>query len=113
MENVFVTNRSDTELTIGYDGVVYDFKKNVSVEIPLAGAVQLFGYGLDDKEHILVRHGWIKTHADLAESLKKLDKFEITTVKPEKNSSLPSAVGVVPLRIEKSAGGKSSERRVA
>jgi len=113
MENVFVTNRSDTELTIGYDGVVYDFKKNIPVEIPLAGAVQLFGYGLDDKEHILVRHGWIKTHADLEESLKKLDKFEITTVKPEKNSSLPSAVGVVPLRIEKSAGGKSSERRVA
>jgi len=34
-------------------------------------------------------------------------------VKPGKNSSLPSAVGVVPLRVEKSVGGKSSERRVA
>jgi len=113
MENVFVTNRSNTELTIGYDGVVYEFKRNESVEIPLAGAVQLFGYGLEDREHILVRHGWIKTHAELEESLKKLDQFEITTEKPGKNSSLPSAVGVVPLRIEKSVGGKSSERRVA
>ena len=59
METVFVTNRSNTELTIGYDGVVYEFKRNESVEIPLGGAVQLFGYGLDDREHILVRHGWI------------------------------------------------------
>ena len=113
MENVFVTNRSNTELTIGYDGVVYEFKRNESVQIPLAGAVQLFGYGLEDREHILVRHGWIKTHAELEESLKKLDQFEITTEKPVKNSSLPSAVGVVPLRSEKNVGGKPSVKRVA
>lgn len=113
MDKVFVTNRSNIELTIGYDGVVYEFKQNDSVELPLAGAIQLFGYTLEDREHILVRHGWIHTHAELEESLKKLDQFEITTEKPVKNSSLPSAVGVVPLRIEKSVGGKSSERRVA
>jgi hypothetical protein len=113
MENVFVTNRSNTPLTIGYDGVVYEFKTNVSIEIPIAGAVQLFGYKLKDREHILVRHGWIKTHNELEESLKKLDQFEITTEKPTQNSSLPSAVGVVPLRIEKSAGGKSFAKRVA
>ena len=110
MDKVFVTNRSNIELTIGYDGVVYEFKKNESVEIPLAGAIQLFGYTLED---ILVRHGWIHTHAELEESLKKLDQFEITTEKPVKNSSLPSAVGVVPLRLEKGVGGKSFQKRVA
>lgn len=113
MENVFVTNRGNTELTIGYDGVVYEFKKNVPVEIPLDGAVKLFGYKLQDREHILVRHGWITTHAELEESLKKLDQFVITTEKPQQDSSLPSAVGVVPLRIEKSAGGKFNQKRVA
>jgi len=113
METVFVTNRSNIELTIGYDGVVYEFVKNVPVEIPLAGAVQLFGYTLKDREHILVRHGWIQTHAELEESLKKLDQFEITTEKPIKDSSLPSAVGVVPLRLEKGVGGKSFQKRVA
>jgi len=111
--NVFVTNRGNTELTVGYDGVLYEFKKNETVEIPFAGAVQLFGYKSEDREHILVRYGWIKLHSELEESLKKLDQFEITTERPEKNSSLPSAVGVVPLRIEKSAGGKSFQRRVA
>ena len=113
MENVFVTNRSNTELTIGYDGVVYEFKKDKPIEIPLAGAVQLFGYKLEDREHILVRHGWIHTHAELEESLKKLDQFVITTEKPEKDSSLPSAVGVVPLRVEKPVGGKFHNKRVA
>jgi hypothetical protein len=71
--NVFLTNRGKTELTVGYDGVLYEFKKNETVEIPLAGAVQLFGYKLEDREHILVRYGWIKLHSELEESLKKLD----------------------------------------
>jgi hypothetical protein len=110
MENVFVTNRSDTQLTIGYEGVVYEFKRDTPVELPLGGAVQLFGYKLDDREHILVRHGWIHTHAELEKGLEKLDQFEITTERPEKNSSLPSAVGVVPLRVEKSAGGKFNKK---
>jgi hypothetical protein len=110
---VFVTNRGDTELSVGYDGVLYEFKKNVPVEIPIKGAVQLFGYKLDDKEHILVRYGWITLHSELEQKLKKLDQFVITTERPEKNSSLPSAVGIVPLRLEKGLGGKSYERRIA
>ena len=113
MENVFVTNRTNTELTIGYDGVLYTFKKDEPVELPLHGAVKLFGYKLEDREHILVRHGWIHTHAELEEGLKRLDQFEITTERPQQDSSLPSAVGVVPLRIEKSAGGKFNNKRVA
>ena len=108
--SVFVTNRGDTPLTIGYDGVLYDFKKNVPVELPEAGAVRLFGYGQEDKEHILVRYGWIALHSELEQGLKILSQFEITTEKPAKDSSLPSAVGVVPLHVEKRAGGKPSQR---
>ena len=90
-----------------------EYKKDEPVEIPLGGAIQLFGYKQKDREHILVRHGWIHTHAELEEGLKKLDQFEITTEKPGKDSSLPSAVGVVPLRVERPVGGKSSVKRVA
>lgn len=106
--NVFVTNRSDVPLTIGYDAVMYEFKKNVPVEIPYEGAVRLFGYEQENKEPVLVRYGWIKLHSELEEGLKILSRFEITTEKP--NSSQPSAVGVVPLRVEKHVGGKSSQR---
>ena len=106
--NVFVTNRSEVPLTVGYDGTLYEFKKNVPVELPYEGAVRLFGHKQEDKEPILVRYGWIKLHSELEEGLKILSRFEITTEKP--NSSQPSAVGVVPLRVEKHAGGKSSQR---
>lgn len=106
--NVFVTNRSDVPLTIGYNAIMYDFKKNVPVEIPFEAAVRLFGYEQEDKEPVLVRYGWIKLHSELEQGLKILSQFEITTEKP--NSSQPSAVGVVPLRVEKHAGGKSSQR---
>ena len=109
--NVFVTNRSDVPLTIGYNAVMYEFKKNVPVEIPYEGAVRLFGYEQEDKEPVLVRYGWIKLHSELEEGLKILSRFEITTEKP--NSSQPSAVGVVPLRLEKGVGGKSFQKRVA
>ena len=93
--NVFVTNRGDLQLAVG----PYEFKKNNPVELPQEVAVQLFGYGLADREHILVRWGWIQLHSELKEGLKKLDQFEITTERPGKNSSLPSAVVRVPLRL--------------
>jgi len=111
--SVFVTNRGDTPLTIGYDGVLYDFKKNIPVELPESGARQLFGFGLNDREHILVRHGWIKLHSELEEGLKTLDRFVITNDRPVTNSSLPSAVGAIPLRSEKNVGGRPSVKRVA
>jgi hypothetical protein len=111
--NVFVTNYGDTPLTIGWDGVLYNFEKNLTVEIPEGAARQLFGFGCEDKEFVLVRHGWIKLHSELEEGLKILEQFVITNEPPVQNSSLPSAVGAIPLRINKSAGGKSSIKRVA
>lgn len=108
--SVFVTNRGEIPLTIGFDGTLYEFKKDVSVEIPVLGAKQIFGYDDGDKEAALVRLGWIKLHNELEEGIKKLAQFEITTEKPVKNSYQPSAVGVVPLRVEKHVGGKSSQR---
>ena len=109
-QTVFVTNRSNTVLRDGYGGVFYDFVKDQTVEIPLHVAQHVFGYGKPDKEPFLSRLGWIKSHADLKTGLELLAQFDISEQQPEQNRSLPSAVSVVPLRIEKSVGGKVTQR---
>lgn len=109
-QTVFVTNRSDTVLRDGYGGVFYDFVKDKTVEIPIHVAQHVFGYGKTNKEPNLARLGWIRSHADLAKGLELLAQFDISEQQPEQNRSLPSAVSVVPLRVEKSAGGKVTQR---
>ena len=109
-QTVFVTNRSTTELRDGFGGVFFEFIKDKTVEIPLHVAQHVFGYGSPDKEHFLSRLGWIKSHAELQTGLELLAQFEISEQQPEQNRSLPSAVSVVPLRIEKSVGGKVTQR---
>ena len=107
---VFVTNRSNTVLRDGYGGVFFDFVKDKTVEVPLHVAQHVFGYGKPDKEPFLARLGWINSHADVQAGLELLAQFDISEQQPEQNRSLPSAVSVVPLRVEKSVGGKVTQR---
>jgi len=109
-ETVFVTNTGDTKLSDGFGGVVFTFEKDKPIEIPLHVAKHVFGYGANQKEPYLARLGWIRSHADLDKGLELLAQFEITEQHPEQNRSLPSAVSVVPLRVEKNAGGKVNQR---
>ena len=109
-QTVFVTNRSDTVLRDGYGGVFYEFVKDKPVEVPLHVAQHVFGYGSPNKEPFLSRLGWIKSHAELKTGLELLAQFDISEQQPEQNRSLPSAVSVVPLRVEKHAGGKVNQR---
>jgi hypothetical protein len=109
-ETVFVTNRSDSALTDGYGGVFYEFLRGKPVEVPLHVAQHVFGYGAEDKEPYLARLGWIRSHADLNSGIERLNKFEITSQSAQQDRSLPSAVSVVPLRVEKHVGGKVNQR---
>ena len=109
-ETVFVTNRSEAALTDGYGGIFYEFLKGKPVEVPVLVAKHVFGYGAEDKEPYLARLGWIRSHSDLNTGIERLSKFEITAQAPEQHRSLPSAVGVVALRIEKSPERKSTQR---
>ena len=70
----------------------------------------MLGYGDEDKEKYLVQLGMIRLHSELEEAMENLKKVYISSEPPTKNRSLPSAVGVVPLRIEKSVGGKVNQR---
>jgi hypothetical protein len=70
----------------------------------------MLGYGDEDKEKYLVQLGLIRLHSELEEAMENLKKVTISLDPSTKNRSLPSAVGVVPLRIEKSVGGKVNQR---
>ena len=110
-ESVFVTNRSDDKLVVTYEYKQFEFPPGKPVEIPTRMATFVFGHGVTDKEPCLVRLGWIRLHSELEQALERLEKFLISD-QPfiEKDSSLPSAVGVVPLHVEKRAGGGNKQR---
>ena len=110
METVIVTNKTDIALTDGYNGVFYEFLRGKPVEVPVHVAKHVFGYGDENKELYLARLGWIRSHSDLDSGIERLNKFEITSQPAQQNRSLPSAISVVPLRVEKHAGGKVNQR---
>ena len=110
-ETVFVTNTSDKELVVTFEYKPIEFHIGKPVEIPLHAAKFIFGHGVTDKEPCLVRLGWVRLHSELEQGLERLAQFSITDQPfTSEDRSLPSAVGVVPLHVEKRAGGKSNQR---
>ena len=109
-EVVYVTNNSNKDLNFEYNFVGIEFPVGKTVEIPLQTAKHVLGYGDDDKEKYLVQLGLIRLHSELEEATEKFRKVEISETPPTKNRSLPSAVGVVPLHVEKRGEGKVNQR---
>jgi len=101
MSVVYVTNTGDTKLRDGCGGIFYDFPKNETVEIPLEAAKHIFGYMNPNKEPFLSRLGWVRSFAEIDKGYEKLQEFKISEQPPEQNRSLPSAVGVVALHVER------------
>jgi hypothetical protein len=110
IEEVYVTNNSDKDLYSEYNFVGFDFPVGKTVKLPVSAARHMLGYGDENKEPYLVLLGLIRLHSELEDAMERFEKVEISETPPEKNRSLPSAVGVVPLRIEKSVGGKVNQR---
>ena len=109
-ETVFVTNKSGVKLEMSYAYKMYVFPVDKTVEVPLEAARHIFGHEAADKEPYLAALGFIRLHSELDEGLERLAKFQITSEPPQQDRSLPSAVGVVPLHVEKRAGGKVTQR---
>ena len=110
MEEVFVTNNSGQTLVAEFNYREITFPVGESVKVPINAAKHIFGFGAENKEPYLARLGFIRLHSEIEQGLEKLAKFEITSELPQQDRSLPSAVGVVPLRVEKHARGKSIQR---
>jgi len=109
-EIVYVTNNDEQDFTAEFCAVDYQFKKGETTSLPLAAARHIFGYGDDDKMPYLIRLGWVRLNTEYDKGLERLAKITISAEPPSKGRSLPSAVGVVPLHVEKRAGGKSNPR---
>jgi hypothetical protein len=109
-ELVYVTNNTNKDLYAEYNYVGYDFPVGKTVELTVSAARHMIGYGDEDKEKYLIQLGMIRLHSELEEAMENLKRVDISSEPPVKNRSLPSAVGVVPLRIEKSVGGKVNQR---
>ena len=110
-DKLFVTNTSDQKLVVTYNFKPVEFPIGKSVEVPQHLAQFMFGHGEVDKEPCLVRLGWIRLHSELEQGLERLAKFLITDQPVQsEDCSLPSAVGVVPLNVERRSGGKANQR---
>jgi len=109
-ELVYVTNNTDKDLYAEYNYVGYNFPVGKTVELSVAAARHMLGYGDEDKEKYLVLLGLIRLHSELEEATEKFRKVEFSDTPPTKNRSLPSAVGVVPLHVEKRGEGKVNQR---
>lgn len=113
-ETVFVTNKSDNPLVVTYNYKRIEFPIGKPVEITTEAAGFIFGHGKTDKEPHLARLGWVQLHSELDQGLERLSKFVISDAPLiEEDRSLPSAVGVVPLHVEKRGGGATRQQRVA
>lgn len=110
MTDVFVTNHSDKDITAEYCFQSYVFPVGKTVKLSVPAAKHMLGYGDENKEPYLVCLGLMRLHSELEEATEKFRKVEFSDTPPSKNRSLPSAVGVVPLRLEKAAGGKATQR---
>lgn len=110
MSVVYVTNHSDKELSASFNYVNLSFPIGKTVEISQDAARHVFGYGDNDKEPYLARLGWIRLHSELEQGLERLSKFHISTEALETNRSLPSAIGVVALHVEKRGEQKPNKR---
>jgi len=114
IETVYIPNNSEKRLVADFKYEQFEFPVSKTVPLSAEAARHIFGYGEQDKEPYLARLGFIRLHSELPQALERLAEFEISEEPPvEKNRSLPSAVGVVPLHVEKRAGGKSSLARAA
>ena len=106
MTTVFVTNNTDLEVVDGYDGKFYEFKKGVTVEVPVFIAEHVFGYDKEDKFQYLARLGWIKNNLEVKKGLDLLAQVDIQIERPKKNQSLSPLVERVPLPDSHQARGK-------
>lgn len=97
MGTVWVTNMGEESFEDCHLGMKYEFKPGIPTAIPVATAVHIFGYGVEDKSPQLVRLGWLKYSNELEAALAKLGKFKFSSVAPEQSHEVPSVVdGVAP-----------------
>jgi hypothetical protein len=93
MNDVWVTNATKEHFEDMWHGDTYAFPPGKSVMVPLEVARHIFGYGMDNRVPVLARLGWAVTSNDVANGLKRLNRFVISDEKPEEER--PKVVALV------------------
>ena len=89
MSNIFVTNNGEFPFRAKYGTEFYDFPIGNEVEIPLAVAKHIFGYGDDKKEPYFVRLGWMKMNTDYPSAMERLGQFKFSAQSTPVHVSAP------------------------
>jgi len=93
MSDVWVTNTTKEHFEDMWHGDTYAFPPGKAAMVPLEVARHIFGYGMDNRVPVLARLGWAVTSNDVANGLKRLDRFVISDEKPEEER--PKVVALV------------------
>jgi hypothetical protein len=89
-QSIFVTNNG-VPFTGRYLNVEYTFETNKEMEISLAAAKHIFGYGDDNKEPYFVRLGWMRMNTDLPRAKERMAQLSFST-EPAKKVHLSAPV---------------------
>ena len=101
-EFVRVTNGSDALIEGRFAGDDYEFPPGETVDIHLAAAQHIFGFGDDDKMRALTRLGWLQTSADLKPAMARLALVtfgdvpgieKVTSIRQNPSTRAPSLLG--------------------
>ncbi len=83
MSDVWVTNGTKEPFEDMWHGNKYAFPPGKAVMVPVEVARHVFGYGMGDRIPVLARLGWAVTANDVANGLKRLDRFVISDEEPK------------------------------
>lgn len=75
-----VKNNSKEKFVGRYNGEDFVFEPGVSVAISPEAAAHIFGFGLEDKQPVLQRLGWMRTRDGMPDALAKLAQFQFLAV---------------------------------
>lgn len=89
-QTLFVTNNG-SPFTSRFEGVEYSFEPGKEIEIPLAAAKHIFGYGVDNKEPYFVRLGWMRMNTDLPRAKERMAQVSFSS-EPAKKVHLSAPV---------------------
>ena len=110
MTTVYVTNRGEKPMIDEYAYKTYKFPVNESVEVDVAVARHLFGYGEENKVPAMVRIGLCRSTNEIEEGLERLAKFEITQEKPQQDRFLSPGDDLVTPLVPKAQRGRTVEK---
>jgi hypothetical protein len=71
-EFVRVTNATSETITGRFASDDYEFPPGEAVDIHLAAAAHMFGFGEEDKSRALARLGWVHSSADIKPAMARL-----------------------------------------